>query len=286
MGKIVAYVYPDLPAVRNFGIIRFRGSGLANCLFVASRAFVISHKFNLTFLNPTWTNFSFGPYIRGESDKRHYFRLFKSSGVTGIAKLRILMSLPRISLNNALEFQKGIVFIDGLNGYFEQLIEHQPLIQGFIFSLVSDEIINKFRHLDFSNVIGIHVRLGDYPESRRTSLEWYIEMIELINEVGRNRFEFYLFSDGKQEELKTLISIHRVKKVFFGSSIEDIIALSNCRVIIGSDSTFSAWAAFLGNTPIIFAKRHFGPVLNDSSKELVSETVDKISDRFLRSLID
>lgn len=39
--------------------------------------------------------------------------------------------------------------------------------------------------------------------------------------------------------------------------------------MIGSDSTFSGWGAFLGQVPCVFYRKHYGPVLKDQSKEIV-----------------
>ena len=66
-----------------------------------------------------------------------------------------------------------------------------------------------------------------------------------------------------------LTSIPNVERVFFGNAISDIFAISKCCYMIGSDSTFSGWGAFLGQVPCVFYRKHYGPVLKDSSKEIV-----------------
>jgi len=62
--------------------------------------------------------------------------------------------------------------------------------------------------------------------------------------------------------LKELITIPNVKRVFYGNAMADIWALSKCKIIIGSDSTFSGGGAYIGQKPIVFRKCHFGRVLN------------------------
>ena len=40
-------------------------------------------------------------------------------------------------------------------------------------------------------------------------------------------------------------------------------------MLIASDSTFSAWGAFLGQKPILFSRRHFPPVYKGDIAEVV-----------------
>ena len=66
-----------------------------------------------------------------------------------------------------------------------------------------------------------------------------------------------------------LLSIPNVKRVYFGGAIQDIVAISKCYYLIGSDSSFSAWGAFLGQVPCIFYRLQFGPVLNNSKLQII-----------------
>ena len=74
------YIYPDLagnPRL-DFGWFCLGGPGLANCMFVASRAYSLSKRLEVPMFQPSWAKFSIGPYLRHEADKRHYFNLFRS----------------------------------------------------------------------------------------------------------------------------------------------------------------------------------------------------------------
>ena len=121
---------------------------------------------------------------------------------------------------------------------------------------------------DFTNCVAIHVRLGDFVEQRRVPISWYKLKIESLKMVHPD-YKFCLFSDGKDEELIELTSMADVKRVFFGNAIADIFAISKCCYLIGSDSTFSGWGAFLGQVPSVFYRKHYGPVLKDRSLEIV-----------------
>ena len=87
--------------------------------------------------------------------------------------------------------------------------------------------------------------------------------------IKENKYEFFLFSDGSDEELEELLQLPKVSRLFTGSALGDILALSKCNAIIGSDSTFSGWGAFLGQVPVVFPKQHFGRVLKNNEQELV-----------------
>lgn len=269
------FVYPRLPAVHDLGFIRFRGSGLANCLFVASRAFLIAERNGWNFVNPTWGNITLGPYVRNEKDKRHYFGLFKKTGISGLSKIMYLLFLKEITLESAISGGKGKIIIkelgnyfDDLN-YFEDLLEEQVKVKMFIHSILRKEIFLAIKDISFENVIGIHIRLGDHQSELRVSVDWYETVVNEIIDNHGSKYRFFVFSDGQDHELSGLLSTPQVERVFFGNALSDIIALSKCKLIIGSDSTFSGWAAFLEQVPVIFPKRHFGKTLIDTEKELV-----------------
>jgi hypothetical protein len=262
-------VYPKLPSEYDFGFLRFRGSGLANCLFIFARAYLVAHRNKWDLINPTWGNLVFGPYLRNEKDKRHYFGLFKKSGISGHLKVICLIFFPTITYESAIKGKKGKVIVEGLGNYFEDLLYSHEKVKKFIYSFVNKKAITKLHNVSFEDTIGVHVRLGDYSQERRISLNWYLGVIkEIINNCG-SKYKIFVFSDGSNIELKDLLSLPNVERIFFGNSISDLIALGKCKLIVGSDSTFSGWAAFLEQTPIIFPSKHFGKVLLNSDSEFI-----------------
>ena len=276
------YVYPKLSGI-DLSFMRIGGPGLANCMFVAARAYVIAQTNHWKLINPTWIKISMGPYIRGEKDKRHYFGLFKKHGVSGIKKC-ILLIWSKKYREGEVSNRNGLITISGLGNYFVDLLLYHNLLLPYFSSIINPNIIKKVEKTDFRQVIGIHVRLGDYISSLRTPISWYKFMIEQINNKYPNSFEFLIFSDGRDDELCELISIKNVYRVFYGNALADIWALSKCRLIMGSDSTFSGWGAFLGQVPIIFPGCHFGNVLLDTNKQLILNENDIIPESFLKEI--
>jgi len=255
-----SFVYPKLPAKFNLGIVRFGGYGLANCLFVYGRAIIIAQENSKNLFPGAWINFSIGPYLRFELDKRHY---------SGIFKFEILIELKKIIY--ILFYKEKITVVSGLGGYFEELKQRSDIIRTTIWDNLTVDLKLKLKELN-PHVIGVHIRLGDYPQNRRTNLNWYIEIIELLSKLDDYvNFDFLVFSDGTIEELNPLLSLERVKLYSSGNAFVDLWALSQSQLIIGSDSTFSAWASYLNQVPIIFYSRHFGPVLDNPMDEIVIE---------------
>ena len=281
MSKI--YVYPRLSSI-DLSFIRIGGAGLANCMFVAARAFILAKRYNWNIIDPTWVKISLGPYIRGEKDKRHYNNFFNRFGVSWLKKAWLLVFEKRYQENKLLPQDHGVVEVAGLGNYFKDLIPFHDIVYEYFNEITKPNIIKEILPEKFSNVIGIHIRLGDYVNSLRTPIDWYLKSVSQINQIHPNLFSFYIFSDGQDEELKELLSIDNVSRVFFGNALSDIWALSKCRLIIGSDSTFSGWGAFLGQVPIIYPKCHYGNVLINAKDQLVTKDIDTISESFFKRL--
>lgn len=259
------YIYPKLPALFDLKFIRVGGSGLANCMFVAARAFIRARQEQLELIEPAWLNFSLGPYLRHQMDKRHYYGIFRPYNRNyGLRKLFLLLFTHR-----------QICLEVGLQKYFEDLLPHVAAVKGYFETILAPEILQQVNTFDFSNAIAVHIRLGDYPENRRTPIAWYQKKIQLFASAPQGKaLRFLIFSDGTDEELAPVLTLPQTQKASFGNSIADIFAISRCRVLIGSDSTFSGWGAYLGQLPAVFFKKHYGRINVDASLELIDSSLD------------
>lgn len=272
------YIYPKLPAVKTYSFFRIGGNGLANCMFITARAIIKAKKYNIEFIEPTWFNLSIGTYIRGQKDKRHYLGLFNNfSSNSDLKKVFLLLfgnKIPARKFVPGETYPRFTVFIEeGLGNYFEDLrLDHQ-IVSEYFRTIVKPELLKVVDTENFSNTIAVHVRLGDYSQDLRIPIGWYRKQIENINRLTSSKYRFLLFSDGTELELKELLIIDNVEFYFAGNAIADIIAISRCQFLLGSDSTFSGWGAYLGQVPSIFAKKHFGRILeNEMNEIIVSET--------------
>ena len=266
----MAYVYPKLPAVKTSSFFRIGGYGLANCLYVYARAIAIANKYNLPIIKPTWFNLSLGPYLRREKDKRHYLGLIDSHNeISGIKKFYLLNTLKHVSEYDDFEPNDNIIIeVSQLGEYFAPIIPCHDIVSKYLYDHIEKKNLLLVEDFNFTNCIAAHVRLGDYVPDRRVPLSWYKEKILSYLENTPNT-TVLLFSDGRDEELKELLEISSVRRVFFGNSIADIVAISKCKFLIGSDSTFSAWGAYLGQVPSVFLRLKCKPVLIKREEETV-----------------
>ena len=263
------YIYPKLPAYINAHLLRIGGNGLANCLFVYAKAIVFHHQTNIPIITPTWLNFSIGTYIRLQTDKRHYAGLFKSfNEIQGLKKLWLLTTLPFTSSFKEFIQQPNksqILIVEGIYDFFTPLIDYSDTIKDYLLKHINPNILKPVERFDFKNTVAVHIRLGDFPEERRIPMDWYISE---INRHQRSK-RILIFSDGKDEELKDILAIPNTERVYFGGAIQDIIAISKCSYLIGSDSSFSSWGAFLGQVPCIFYRTQFGRVLKNATNQTI-----------------
>ncbi|HEX3443111.1 MAG TPA: hypothetical protein VHS80_00220, partial [Chthoniobacterales bacterium] len=104
-----------------------------------------------------------------------------------------------------------------------------------------------------------HVRLGDYnpsPETpseanARLPMDWYIAQLRSVLQAWPG-IPIDLFSDGNDGELNELLQLPDVRRADHGDPVADLLAMTQARLLICSGSTFSAWAAFLGQMPTIW----------------------------------
>ena len=254
------YVYPKLSASKDLLFYRFGGAGLANTLFTYARAIVYAEQHKCKIITPTWSKFSVGTYLRREKDKRSYRNLLTTTGeICGLRKLYYVL------------FRKCCV-VEGMGSYFEELLDYHNIVSSYIIAHIQQSIRQQVECFDFNNAVAVHIRLGDYPEEHRTPINWYKQKIKDMSSQGN--YNFLVFSDGTDEELQELMQMPNVNRVFFGNAMADIYAISLCKFLIGSDSTFSGWGAFLGQVPCVFYRKHYGRVLIDSSKEFVEDSTN------------
>lgn len=257
MNTKTIYAYPKL-SDRDYCWFRIGGPGLANCMFFAAKAYVHANTHGARFIDPTWRKFSIGPWLRRERDKRVYNNLFYHTGVHGFSKFYILKFIPK----------RNIITFSELGNYFEDLNGHYDLVADMFKKIIRPETISLVEETSLKNKIAIHVRLGDYLPHLRIKISWYKQIVENIIKLNPST-QFVLFSDGKDNELSDLLEITNLKRAFYGNAFADMYAISKCKLVVASDSTFSAWGAFLGQKPIIFCHRHFPAIYRGNIPETV-----------------
>ena len=251
----------------NIDLFDFRlgGSGLGNLLFVWARAIVHSEKFNYNLLSPNWNTFKIGTYIRKEKDKRTYRNFFINSGIKGLKKYLIqcfsISIIQNSKIKSILHIPEVIIF-SGMKNQMTDIINDHVLVKKTLYSILSEDVI---KLIDLNNPIsiGVHIRFGDFqPENEdhlrlgktntRIPMNWYITQINKLKQKFGNNIHFKIFSDGSIDELSQVLSIENVRLVQGGNALSDLISLSQSKLIISSNSTFSLWSSYLGRCHTIW----------------------------------
>ena len=162
-----------------------------------------------------------------------------------------------------------------MDNLFSPFKNEQAFIKQELIKIINPYHLEKAYEFN-TNSIGIHIRMGDFenPENEqilrdgawnyRLPMKWYLSIIAKLRE--HTNLPIYIFSDAAAEDLKEILQFENCKRVFFGSAISDMIALSTCKVLVSSTSTFSMWSSFLGQIPTIwFPGQLRQKLINDKS---------------------
>jgi hypothetical protein len=318
-------IYPGLPGTFDVSGLRFGGNGIGNCFFAYFHAVVVAKKSNGRIIAPTWWSVKIGPMLRREFSLRRYGSMFcahpdEISGWRKVIRLastwpgreRLFIPVRSTPREHGLTVVEAEVGSDCVFGFtFVGLHAHRAMIrQRLLDILVSPPRMTP--KWGAGGYAAAHIRLGDFiPVSQeqlldrdrlsevvsaeqinkplasdglRIPLRWYAGAIRRLRVLYPD-LPVYIFSDGREAELTEILTIEGVTLRREPSDIADLLALSQAEILIGSNSSFSRWATFLGNMPSIWIKSDV-PVeqpSDDSTPILyVAEDYDTISHEALK----
>ncbi len=283
----------------DLNITRIGGLGLGNMLFTYARAVLYARDHEATLIWPTWNSIPVGQILRREPQKRYYNDLFETPHgmigdlpvVTGWKKWWLRARLPKmreeiLDLRKAdadsliheeerIDLNKIIVF-RGMEGEFQPILGKEN--SRYLFQHL-ESILQKQNQaaLEFQpdDAIVMHVRLGDFKRGAtieslqqgavNTSIPmtWYVNIVKEIRKASVDNRKVYVFSDGTDEELKSLLDLPNVERKTYGTAIADITAMSRAKLFIASGSTFSRWVRYLGRMNTITYPGQLGQKLLD-----------------------
>lgn len=297
-------------------VVFYRSQGLGNRLFPWARCRVFSWMNNVPMLAPNWCLFRIGPLRRRQVRLRDFRRQSMLCGqfrptadmITGLRRAlvrhqaTVVPEPERLSGFETERLQSGlhIVRFRGIDLAFGALDGWNVRIRAALLASMKRrerELAARTR----GSVIGVHVRRGDfYPVSEaelaswegphgalRTPMSWFIRSIALVRQLLGRVAPAFVVSDGDPHEMRTLLDLEDVTLLRDGSPISDMIALSNAQVVIGSmESSFTAWASFLGQmTTCTFpAPAKAFPFVNQTGRYTGSLNPEAPSDRLVRDL--
>lgn len=241
--------------------------GLGNLLFPWARAEVFCHEQQARMLAVPWTQWlRIGPWLRGERDRRYYIGLFSNAQyIRGMAKWYLqlrLKTIPEDQFDGVPQGASRLVVFHGMQGGFEPFKAHRDLVRRRLLSILHPRLRSGILRAGEPS-IGVHIRRGDFTapptaqDIRKISNvqlpdEFYIAGIEALRTILGPQTPVVVYSDGTPEQLQVYQSMHKLTIAPPAPSIVDILRLAQSRVIIGSASSFSKWACFLGDTPSLW----------------------------------
>lgn len=288
------YVYPKLSKY-NFIFFRRCSTGLGNLLLIWSKSIIFAKENNLKIISPTWLQLSIGPFIRFEKDKRTYFNLFRAhkEEIKFIKKYYLLLTAKKISID---DFKKDKdYYVKSDTNYIISFTElsdfslkkkYNKFILNYLRKIVKHEH-QQGLNFDFKGSITIHVRKGDFIQTNQSTPDaFFVDMVTKIRQFTDKNLKVYLFTDAKNSELVFLFkSIDNIERISFGSSIADILALSNSNILIASkNSSFSWWGGFLDQNLLIWPLGSKITTNSIGDTEVVVNCFEELPDSFLKYL--
>ncbi len=266
-------IYPSLPG--RYDVLGFRvgSSGLGNCFFAYFHAVRLADCHDGRLIAPSWESVKIGPYLRREMSLRRYGVLFRPHPreICGAEKYAFLAAHWRRRKRLETRFDcsigepkpHGLTVVEAPGGKFTftGLHERRAMIRERLLSILIDRPLQTA--WGGAGYVAVHVRLGDFlpadtakvktgtVEGLRIPLAWYGSVIRRVREIWPD-MPIRIFSDGREQELADLLSIPGASLQRGSTDISDLLGLSQARLLIGSHSTFSRWAAFLGDMPSIW----------------------------------
>lgn len=167
-------------------------------------------------------------------------------------------SITEENFNKKIVFKKGAWFIDYPNFY-----KHKQDIKTYFSPLevyqnnIDSLIKNCYREVDV--LVGVHIRRGDYKHFMNGIFyfedEIFYDKMQQIKELNKDKkVGFLICSNGKIDfNLFKGLNIYKANNHL----IEDMYSLAECDYILGPPSTYTMWASFYGDRPLLkIRERH------------------------------
>jgi hypothetical protein len=286
----------------SFVYIKLPKTGLGNMLLVWARGLVFATENEVECITSSWWGFRWGALLRGEKQKRVYWRYFKETpAIRRLVAAWLLKKYdpiqePSIIQKEGLKDQGKTVYIFNkvITGpdIFEPLSNHREYIKSELINNLhhsKKKLLKKYK----SPVIGIHIRRGDFKlGSTITPITYFVDAIERIREYAGAELSVTVFTDALAEEIEPVLALPNVVIAENKPDIIDMLLLSQSKImILSSTSTFGYWGAFLSDAIVL---RHQSDWLNNirtenknsSYAEIRWDINDMVANALLKKKID
>lgn len=236
---------------------RLGRAGLGNELFPALRAAEIAADVDGTLVPPRWFQLRVGPTLRGERDKRQYWRLFRAPTF----EQRLLRRRAEAAQRRGPGAGRPEVrVVAGMRDHYEPFSRSGEWHRECLLRWARPGVVGPVRRDPY---LSVHVRLGDFrrPEEGASSVStnntstpvgWYVRTLGTLRSAGVD-LPVLVSSDGEDSELDDLLRMPGVARSGARNALDEIVLLSRSEGILGSRSTFTSWGAFLGEAPLLVA---------------------------------
>ncbi len=277
-------------------ICKLPKAGLGNQLFPLMNAYMFASLNGLPVIVTGYHSLKLGPYLRNEKSKRRYSGYFIfQKNIIGEAwdKLRIYSLMKRFEtvyepevemVNNDDKVNKVFAFskMPTFHDYFIQLKKYRNKTKEVFYEILNPWIKKKIEGTS-TPVIGVHIRMGDFRKLNedevfkgghvRTPEAYFKDIINQIRLLNGMDLPVSVFTDGFKNEFNELFKLNNIHIIEGNADIVDMLLLSKSKIIVTSTgSTFSYWAGFLSNAPLILHPDHiYKPIRNFEESEQLFE---------------
>lgn len=248
--------------------------GLGNQLFIYATGYELSQKLGCPlYVDTTW--------FRTQADRKIGLNLFTNNAIFTSSQPLIRRAEIQIHKIMAPLLSKSTnVFVESkmdylpevsklpvgstLRGYFQSwkyFQEYAPKIRMQIYGLLNPSEWYQTRRVEFQdqeNWVAVHVRRGDYLNAGTrdvhgiTGVDYYKNAVEQIDSQFGNQMPLKIFSDD-HSAAQTLFQgderrIEFVQEPPNSNPLENMLLMSQGSGIIAANSSFSWWAAWLGES--------------------------------------
>lgn len=248
-------------------IAKMPNAGLGNILFVWAKALIFSKSNNLPLTIIGLNNIHIGPFLRREKVKRFYFGQFKFPKINNLINSLIAqLNSKKIVEPLTIDSTKAIYIFNQIpdwSHFFKNLKPHRQLIIKEFYKLLSKKTLSRIAQLKTEDYIAVHIRMGDFKKleanvdfknvgATRTPFNYFKDVIDKLKQNGFENTPIKIFSDGHKGELTEILAIPNTAYMPPDIDVVDLIKISRAKLIVTSaHSTFSEWAGFLSEVPII-----------------------------------
>lgn len=221
--------------------------GIGNQLFQISAGYAYAKKYDKKLIiNPSRWNAGQGNHVLSYRDT-----IFKNFEYETYHTRDVIEYHEKQFNWDEIPYYPGSI---SLNGYFQSLKYFEDYRNEFISFLNFPKIDIGFLRGGSPRVVGFHIRRGDYLNYRDIHYVCDTDYFNYFFEKFKD-CDIKVFTDSPEYVLKEFPQNYQI--IHSESDIKELVYMSQCDIIVGSNSTFSWWASLIGGKKCFFPSKWF-----------------------------